>query len=150
MNSNDRRVMSALIEDEFKSRLQAVQQDPTIEEIAKECEELLQRHRLADKVAKLSEAKATVEKLDKELSVAVSGLRKASSVKRRGRYDGCECHSDYAETLQKIAADNLVKQRNTKAQVEKLHSDKRKLLAKIQIATTDADLKAVAKAAGLV
>ena len=150
MNINDRKRISSLIESEFRARREAVTQEPTAEEIAKEFDAILSKNKLKDKAAKLAEARVLVETLDKQLSVAVAGLRRTTKAKRRGRYDGCECHDDYVEVLQEIAKSNLLEARDATKAKEKLLAEERKLLTKVEIAKSVDDLEKIVKAAGLI
>jgi hypothetical protein len=150
MNINDRKRISALIESEFRARREAISQEPTAEEIAKEMYAILSKNKLRDKANRLAEAKALVESLDKQLSVAVGALRKQAKAKRRGRYDGCECHEDYAVVLQEIAKSNILEAKNAAKTKESLLAEERKLLTKVEIAKSVDDLEKIVKAAGLI
>jgi hypothetical protein len=150
MNINDRKRISALIESEFRARREAISQEPTAEEIAKEMDAILQKNKLRDKANKLAEARALVESLDKQMSVAVGVLRKQAKTKKRGRYDGCECHDDYAEVLQEIAKSNILESKKVDRTKDWLLSEERKLLTKVEIAKSVDDLEKIAKEAGLI
>ncbi len=149
MNINDRKRIAALIEREYDDRVSAATVEPTVDEIAKESDAILVKHRLKDKVAKLIEARKSVEELGRQLSVAVESLRKGGRKKTRGRYDGCECHADYSETLQEIAKANLLDHRKSSKVREKLRAEERRLLAKVEVAESVEDLKKIAVEAGL-
>ena len=149
MNSNDRKRVAELVRSEFRARIVSVVKEPTSEEIAKEMDSLLTKHRLKDKAAKLNAARKQVAELEKQLSVAVSAL--AGPKKRRSRrYDGCECHEDYTIALEDVARRNLVQSFGCEKAKADLLAQERKLIAKIEVASQMSDLEKVMKSAGLI
>ena len=149
MNINDRRRIEALVKSEFAAKREAIAVEPTSAEIENEMDAILTKHKLRDKANKLTEARAVVESLDKQLSIAVAALRK-SKVKKRGRYDGCECHDDYLETLREVAKANILTTRETDRKKTILAAKERKLLTMIEVAKSVDDLQKIVKEAGLI
>jgi len=150
MNSNDKRRLSGLIEREYRAKREAISSEISPADVEAEVELLITKNKLRDKVNKLTAARALVESLDKQLSVEVGALRTKPKAKRRGRYDGCECHDDYSEMLQEIAKANLSERNNAEKLRTNLLAEERRLLAKVEVAKSVDDLEKVAKAAGLI
>jgi hypothetical protein len=148
VNINDRRRVSALIQDEYRQRINLATQEPTEAEIAAEMDAIVSKHRLKDKVEKLQQARGQVSSLEKSLSVAVAGLRPTK--KRSRRYDDCECHEDYAEVLKELAAGNLLTLKKPDATRDKLKAEERRLLAQVEVAKAVGDLERIVKQAGLI
>jgi hypothetical protein len=148
VNINDRRRVSTLIQDEYRSRINAATQEPTEAEIAAEMDAIISKNRLKDKVEKLQQARGQVNSLEKSLSAAVVGLRPMK--KRSRRYDDCECHENYSEVLKELAAANLIAARKPDATREKLKSEERRLLAQVEVAKAVGDLEKIVKQAGLI
>jgi hypothetical protein len=150
MNINDRKRIAELVQCEFRARRAAVMREPTVDEIAKEMEAILIKNKLRDKAAKLTEARTLVATLEKSLSVSVAALSRQAKIKKRRRYDGCECYDDYMDLLQEVAKANIAEARKSQEHEEEILAQERKLLAKVEIAKSVEDLEKIVKAAGLV
>ncbi len=150
VNLNDRRRVSSLIDDEFRSRIATATRALTDAEIADEIDAILSKNRMHDKVAKLQQARDTVAALEKQLSIAAVGLRGPKKASRGRRYDSCECHEDFEEVLKEVASASLDKRRKSDATSDKLHAEKRRLLAKVEVAKSVDDLEKIVKQAGLI
>ena len=148
MNERDKKRASELIRSEFHSRRKSLDGDATTEEIASEVDKLAAEAGIKNDIAKLAKAMQVVHELKESLSLRATALRGKRSKKSR-RYDSCECGEAYDEVLEEIAESRIKERKQTEKKITQLLADERKLLAKIEVATSTADIKAVMKTAGL-
>lgn len=145
MNIQDRRRAADLINSEFTSRIAAAKKTVTKADIELRKQALIAKHKLGATVTKLTAARKTVEALELSLSNACSDLYPDHAEKRY--HGGCDCPKDFDEILTSAATEQL---NADSSQCERLRSECRKLLAKIEVAENIADVQAVMKAAKLI
>ncbi len=145
MNIQDRRRAADLIDAEFNSRISAARKTVTKADIEQRKSELIKKHKLTPLVSKLNTNRKIVDATEKALSETCSALYPDYAEKRyRG---GCDCHKSYEEILTEAATAELNADGDD---VAKLRQECRKLLAKIEVASSVDDIQAVMKAAKLI
>ncbi len=149
VNIQDRRRVSSLIEDEFRVKINEASRKITDEEISDEELIVLRRHKLSEKVARLEKAREAVHALERELSVSLDHIR-VSKTPRKKRGNSCECYEDFEYVLHEIAKENLQSRRAIGNSEEKIRTEKRRLLARVEIAKSVDDLEKIVKQAGLI
>lgn len=156
MNIQHRRRVANLIISEFDARRRAIRRDPTIEEMEAIKADTLKKAKLTQKIAKLESLKKTVSELQTELSralKAIDDLPKGRRWSDRRSYYGpsnCDCHEPHEKILDRIAQDMWSLNHSVEETLDKLHEEERTLLAQVEVAQSEEDVKAILASAGLV
>jgi hypothetical protein len=99
-------------------------------------------------VGELREMESRVEEERRLLSESL--LERDTSgeggVKRRG---GCECHESYENVLERLSRHSLETKRGGEAKCKELREERRKLLARVEVATSVEDLQVILRDCGL-
>ena len=149
MNERDKKRACELIRSEYHSKRNLVAVEILPSEISAEADAIATREGMKADIAKLEKAKKVVHELQESLSSRAVALRGKHSEKR-SRYSECSCGEPYQDVLEEIAKQSITEKRQSKKQIESLHAEERRLLAKIEIAETVEDIAKVMKSAGLV
>ncbi len=146
----DRERVSDLIKKEYYQKKNEATRDPTDLEVSDKEESLKKRLRLTKSIEELKAAEEKVKQLKKKLIETVKAAKPETMVIRNNhRYDNCECTGDYRELLREVAKHIVSQEIRATANRTDIDREERRLLAKVEVASSTEVLNDILKKAGL-